>query len=383
MTLYPKLIMDALATVTYAGTKKSVVESQMVADQPVVKAPASAGQPWQVSVVLEFPRDTDPFLKSTVKAAEAAVKYHCRQAAEAAGEQIDVEVTIETEFKSKPRPEVGKLLPQVKNVVAVSSGKGGVGKSTVSANLAIALARLGYQVGLLDADIFGPSMPKMFQVEDARPYAVNVDGRDLIAPIEQYGVKLLSIGFFVSPETATLWRGGMASNALKQLIADADWGELDYLILDTPPGTSDIHLTLLQTLSITGAIIVSTPQQVALADARKGIDMYRNEKVNVPILGLVENMAWFTPAELPENRYYIFGKEGCKQLAEEMKVPLLAQIPLVQGICDSGDRGEPAALNSDSMTGLAFINLAQSVVTVVNKRNRELPKTKIVGVKTT
>ena len=339
----------------------------MLADQPAVDNKNN-----KVTVVLEFPRDTDPFLKSTVKAAEAAIKYHCGK---------DVTVDIQTEFKSKPRPEVGKMLPQVKNIVAVSSGKGGVGKSTVSANLAIALARLGYKVGLLDADIFGPSMPKMFKAEDARPYAVNVDGRDLIEPIEAYGVKLLSIGFFVSPETATLWRGGMASNALKQLIADADWGELDYLILDTPPGTSDIHLTLLQTLAITGAIIVSTPQQVALADARKGIDMYRNDKVNVPILGLVENMAWFTPAELPENRYYIFGKEGCKQLAEEMKVPLLAQIPLVQGICDSGDQGMPAALNSDTATGIAFINLAQSVVTVVNKRNRELPKTQIVAVK--
>ena len=372
MTLYPQMIMDALQTVTYAGTKKNLIESGMVADQPAVAAPSADNEPWRVHVVLEFPRDTDPFLKSTVKAAEAAIKYHC-------GKDVVVEIT--TEFKSKPRPEVGKLLPQVKNVVAVSSGKGGVGKSTVSANLAIALARLGYKVGLLDADIFGPSMPKMFNVEDARPYAVNVDGRDLIEPIEAYGVKLLSIGFFVSPETATLWRGGMASNALKQLIADADWGELDYLILDTPPGTSDIHLTLLQTLAITGAVIVSTPQQVALADARKGIDMYRNEKVNVPILGLVENMAWFTPAELPTNRYYIFGKEGCKQLAEEMQVPLLAQIPLVQGICDSGDHGTPAALNSDSATGIAFINLAQAVVTVVNRRNKELPKTEIVGVK--
>jgi ATP-binding protein involved in chromosome partitioning len=266
----------------------------------------------------------------------------------------------------------------VKNIVAVSSGKGGVGKSTVAANLAIALSRLGYKVGLLDCDIFGPSVPKMFQVEDARPYAVHVDGRDLIEPIEKYGVKLLSIGFFVSPETATLWRGGMATSALKQLIADADWGELDYFVLDTPPGTSDIHLTLLQTLSITGAIIVSTPQQVALADARKGIDMYRNDKVNVPILGLVENMAWFTPAELPENRYYIFGKEGCKQLAQEMELPLLAQIPLVQGLCESGDNGQPAALSSETMTGLAFVNLAQSVVTVVNRRNQTLPKTKIV-----
>ena len=365
MQLYPKLIMDALATVTYAGTKKNLVDSQMVADQPAINGN-------KVTVVLEFPRDTDPFLKSTVKAAEAPIKYHCGQ---------DVEVEIQTEFKSKPRPEVGKLLPQVKNVIAVSSGKGGVGKSTVSANLAIALARLGYKVGLLDTDIFGPSMPKMFNVEDARPYAVEVDGRQLIEPVEAYGVKLLSIGFFVSPETATLWRGGMATNALKQLIADANWGELDYFILDTPPGTSDIHLTLLQTLAITGAVIVSTPQQVALADARKGIDMYRNEKVNVPILGLIENMAWFTPAELPENKYYIFGKEGCKKLAEEMNVPLLAQIPLVQGICDSGDRGEPAALSSETATGLAFINLAQSVVTVVNKRNREQAPTKIVGIK--
>ena len=370
--LYPQMIVDALQTVTYAGTKKNIIESGMLADQPVVAAPQQEGEPWKVSVILEFPRDTDPFLKSTVKAAEAAIKYHCGK---------EVEVSITTEFKSKPRPEIGKLLPQVKNIVAVSSGKGGVGKSTVAANLAIALARLGYQVGLLDADIFGPSMPKMFKAEEARPYAVNVEGRDLIEPIEAYGVKLLSIGFFVSPETATLWRGGMASNALKQLIADADWGELDYLILDTPPGTSDIHLTLLQTLAITGAIIVSTPQQVALADARKSIDMYRNEKVNVPILGLVENMAWFTPAELPDNKYYIFGKEGCKQLAEEMKVPLLAQIPLVQSICDNGDQGTPAALNSETATGLAFINLAQAVVTVVNKRNRELPKTQIVGVK--
>ena len=352
--------MDALATVTYAGTKKNLVDSDMVADTPSIN-----GQ--KVKVILVFPRDTDPFLKSTVKAAEAAIKYHCGQ---------DVEVTIETEFKSKPRPEADKLLPNVKNIIAVSSGKG-----TVAANLAIALARLGYKVGLLDTDIFGPSVPKMFHAEDARPYAINVDGRDLIVPIEQYGVKLLSIGFFVSPTTATLWRGGMATSALKQLIADADWGELDYFILDTPPGTSDIHLTLLQTLSITGAVIVSTPQQVALADARKGIDMYRNEKVNVPILGLIENMAWFTPAELPENKYYIFGKEGCKQLAQEMNVPLLAQIPLVQSICESGDEGEPAATKIDTMTGQAFINLAQAVVTVVNRRNKEQPKTKIVGVK--
>ena len=365
MTLYPKLIIDALATVTYPGTKKSLVESGMLADTPSING-------MKVKVVLVFPRDTDPFLKSTLKAAEAAIHYHVSK---------DVEVEIETEFKSKPRPEVGKMLPDVKNIVAVSSGKGGVGKSTVAANLAISLARLGYKVGLLDTDIFGPSMPKMFNVEDARPYAVEKDGRQLIEPVEQYGVKLLSIGFFVNPDTATLWRGGMATNALKQLIADADWGALDYFILDTPPGTSDIHLTLLQTLAITGAVIVSTPQQVALADARKGIDMYRNEKVNVPILGLVENMAWFTPAELPENKYFIFGKEGCKRLAEEMNTPLLAQIPLVQSICESGDNGVPAACNIETITAQAFLNLAQAVVTVVNKRNREQEPTKIVGVK--
>ena len=354
--------MDALATVTYPGNKKNLVEADMVADNLRIDG-------MKVSFSLVFPRDTDPFLKSTVKAAEAAIHYHVSK---------DVEVTISTEFLSKPRPEVGKLLPNVKNVIAVSSGKGGVGKSTVAANLAIALARLGYKVGLLDCDIFGPSVPKMFQVEDVRPYAVKKDGRDLIEPIEKYGIKVLSIGFFVNPDTATLWRGGMASNALKQLIADADWGDLDYFVLDTPPGTSDIHLTLLQTLAITGAVIVSTPQNVALADARKGIDMYSNDKVNVPILGLVENMAWFTPAELPENKYYIFGKEGCKNLAKEMNVPLLAQIPLVQSICENGDNGTPAALDNTSITGLAFLNLAQAVVTVVNRRNKEQAPTQIV-----
>jgi len=355
MTLYPKLIMDALATVTYAGTKKNLVESGMVADTPSING-------MKVRVVLEFPRDTDPFLKSTVKAAEAAIHYHVSK---------DVEVEIVTEFKSKPRPKDEDLLPGVKHIVAVSSGKGGVGKSTVAVNLAIALARLGYRVGLLDTDIFGPSIPKMLGVEQEQVFAVNKDGRDLIVPVEKWGVKLLSIGFFVAPTTATLWRGGMACNALKQLIADADWGELDYLILDTPPGTSDIHLSLLQTLKLTGAVIVSTPQQVALADARKGIDMYQNEKVGVPILGLVENMAWFTPAELPQNRYYIFGREGCKQLAQEMNVPLLAQIPLVQSICESGDGGAPAVTNIDSMTGQAFLSLAQAVVTVVNRLQKK------------
>lgn len=365
MTLYPKLITDALAQVVYPGTKKNIIESEMLADDVRING-------MKVTITLLFPRETDPFMKSTLKAVEAQIHYSVSK---------DVEVEIKTEFKSAPRPEVGKMLPQVKNVIAVSSGKGGVGKSTVSANLAIALARLGYKVGLLDTDIFGPSMPKMFGVEDVRPYAVEKDGRQLIEPVEKYGVKLLSVGFFVNPDTATLWRGGMASNALKQLIADGDWGELDYFILDTPPGTSDIHLTLLQTLAITGAVIVSTPQNVALADARKGIDMYRNEKVDVPILGLVENMAWFTPAELPNNKYYIFGKEGAKKLAEEMDCPLLAQIPIVQSICENGDKGTPAATQIDTVTGQAFINLAQAVVTVVNRRNKEKAPTKIVEVK--
>ena len=373
MTLYPKLITDALQTLTYPGTKKKLVESDMVADNLRINGN-------HVSFSLIFPRDTDPFLKSTVKAAEAAIRYNVnKNEGEGCGEQVEIEISLE--YKSKPRPEVGKMLPQVKNVIAVSSGKGGVGKSTVSANLAIALARLGYKVALLDTDIFGPSMPKMFDVEDARPYAVDVDGRKLIEPVEKYGVKLLSIGFFVNSDTATLWRGGMASNALKQLIADANWGDLDYFILDAPPGTSDIHLTLLQTLAITGAVIVSTPQSVALADARKGIDMYQNDKVNVPILGMVENMAWFTPAELPENKYYIFGKEGCKQLANELHIPLLAQIPLVQSICEDGDKGEPAACHPETITGQAFLNLAQAVVTKVNRRNKVQPKTKIVEVK--
>ena len=365
MTIYPKLITDALATVTYPGTKKNLVESEMVADDIRINGN-------KVSFTLIFPRDTDPFIKSTIKAAEATLKYKLGE---------DVEVTISTEFTSAKRPEPDKLLPQVKNIIAVSSGKGGVGKSTVSVNLAIALAKLGYKVGLLDTDIFGPSIPKMLGVEGERPYAVEKEGRQLIVPVEKYGIKLLSIGFFVNPETATLWRGGMATSALKQLIADADWGDLDYFILDTPPGTSDIHLTLLQTLAITGAVIVSTPQKVALADARKGIDMYKNDKVNVPILGLVENMAWFTPAELPNNKYYIFGKEGCKNLAKEMGCPLLAQIPIVQSICEDGDDGQPAATKTDTATGLAFINLAQAVVTTVNVRNKNLPKTHIVQIK--
>ena len=351
-------------TVRYPGNGKNLIENEMLEDDLRIDG-------MKVSFSLIFPKATDPFKKSLLKAAETAIHTYVSP---------DVEVTINAKAQTELPPEPDKLLPGVKNIIAVSSGKGGVGKSTVTANLAIGLAKMGYRVGLLDTDIFGPSMPKMFQVEDARPYAENIGGRDLIVPIEKYGVKLLSIGFFVDPSQATLWRGGMASNALKQLIGEALWGELDYFILDTPPGTSDIHLTLLQTLGITGAVIVSTPQEVALADARKGVNMYMNDKVNVPILGLVENMAWFTPSEHPDEKYYIFGKDGAKRLAEELDVPLLAQIPLVQSICESGDKGIPSVLDPSTPDGMAYMSLAAKLVTQVDKRNQELPKTSRVEV---
>lgn len=365
MTLYPNLIKQALATVRYPGNGKSLIDNDMLDDDLRIDG-------MSVSFSLVFPKPTDPFRKSVMKAAEAAIHREIGK---------DVRVSIQAKSLTQLPPEAGSLLPDVKNIIAVSSGKGGVGKSTVTANLAIALARMGYRVGLLDADIFGPTIPKMFSVEQQRPYAEEVDGRALIVPIEQYGVKLLSIGFFVDPGQATLWRGGMASNALKQLIGEALWGPLDYFILDTPPGTSDIHLTLLQTLALTGAVIVSTPQQVALAAARKGVDMYTNDKVNVPILGIVENMAWFTPEAHPEERYYLFGRGGASALADELQVPLLAQVPLVQGLCEGGDAGQPAVLDPTSPPGIAFMQLAARVVTQVDRRNQQLPPTERVRVK--
>lgn len=367
MTLYPKLILDALATVRYPGTGKNIVEAGMVEDNIRIDG-------MKVSFSLIFQKQTDPFVRSVVKAAETAILTYVSK-------EVDIVGNISVKTIQQPRPEAGNMLPGVQNIIAISSGKGGVGKSTVAANLAVALAKQGYRVGLLDADIFGPSVPKMFQVEDARPYAETIDGRDLIVPIEKYGLKLLSIGFFVDPDQATLWRGGMASNALKQLIADAAWGELDYFLIDLPPGTSDIHLTIVQNLALTGAVVVSTPQQVALADARKGINMFTLDKVNVPILGLVENMAWFTPAELPQNRYYLFGREGAKRLAEEMGVPLLGQIPIVQSICEGGDNGTPVALDENTITGQAFAALAAAVVRQTELRNANQAPTQIVEVK--
>ena len=297
---------------------------------------------------------------------------------EAFGEALGVSRQAISKWESNQSvPEVEKLLPTVKNIIAVSSGKGGVGKSTVAANLAVALAKLGYKVGLLDADIFGPSVPKMFGVEDEQLYMQEIDGKNRIIPLEKYGVKLLSIGFVVDKEKAVLWRGAMASNALKQLITDAAWGDLDYFVIDMPPGTSDIHLTLVQTLGITGAIVVTTPQEVALADARKGVSMFLGDQVNVPVLGIVENMSWFTPASHPDEKYYIFGKDGGKNLAEKLGVKLLGQVPLVASICRGGDDGVPVTLQN-SVSGRSFINLAEAVVKAVDERNASRPATKRV-----
>ena len=361
--LYPNLILDALRTVRYPGTGKDIVSSGMVEDDIRIDG-------LTVSFSLIFDKPTDPFLKSVVKAAEAAINTYISPEVNIKGN-----IRVKTRMVAAPKPE--KPLPGVKNIIGVSSGKGGVGKSTVASNLAVSLAQLGYKVGLLDADIFGPSVPKMFGVEDEQLYMITKEGKNLIVPIEKYGVKLLSIGFLVDKEKAVLWRGGMASNALKQLINEADWGELDYFIIDMPPGTSDIHLTLVQTLAITGAIVVTTPQEVALADARKGVSMFQSEQVKVPILGIVENMSWFTPASHPDEKYYIFGKDGGKNLAEKLNVNLLGQIPLVAGICRGGDDGMPVTLQN-SVSGTAFIDLARSVVEAIDKRNADLPATEKV-----
>ena len=352
MTLYPQLIIDALKKVRYPASGKDIVSEEILEDDIRIE-----GNKVSFSLLL---KPNDPFAKSLVKACEQAILTYV-------GSDVDIRGNIAVKSVLPQHSEKTTPLSQVKNIVAIASGKGGVGKSTISANLAIALAQMGYKVGLLDADIFGPSIPKMFNIEDARPLATEEDGKQLIEPIEQYGIKILSIGFFVDPNNALIWRGGMASNALKQLITEAAWGELDYFLIDLPPGTSDIHLTLVQLLQLTGSIIVSTPQEVALADARKGIQMFKTDKINVPILGLVENMAWFVPAELPENKYYIFGKEGCKKLAEEIKAPLLAQIPIVQSIRESGDAGAPAALNVASVSGLAFAELAKNMISEIEK----------------
>lgn len=325
-----------------------------------------------VKLILQYNKPKDPFAKSIAKACQNALR-----------DQIDKDINVEVEHRfaqATPPKQAETALPKVKNIIAVASGKGGVGKSTVASNLAVALAQQGAKVGLLDADIFGPSIPKMFQLESERPMARKVGERELIVPLVKHGVHILSIGFFVDPDNALLWRGPMASNALNQLISDADWGELDYMVVDLPPGTSDIHLTIVQTLAVTGVLVVTTPQEVALADARKGINMFQTKAVNVPVLGLVENMAWFTPAELPDNKYYLFGKDGGRKLANHMKLPLLGQIPIVQSISESGDEGRPVALDGQTASGQAFNKLAVGVVKALELRKAQLPPTEIVKV---
>ena len=326
----------------------------------------------KISVELTFPAFNDPLKSSIKKACELKLKDEFNNG-------FEVEVQVITPVKPQVPKEEREILPGVKNIIAVASGKGGVGKSTVATNLAIAFAHTGAKTGLIDADIFGPSIPKMLGLEMERPAVINKNGRDVIVPAERFDVKTLSIGFFVDPEDATVWRGPMASNALKQLMSDADWGELDYLFIDLPPGTSDIHLTLVQTVPVTGAVIVSTPQPVALADAVKGINMFKNDTINVPVLGLIENMSWFTPEELPENKYFIFGKNGCKELAKRMNIPLLGQIPIVQSVREGGDTGEPVVLAKQKVSE-EFKSIAEKLRIEVLKRNTAFQPTQKVKI---
>jgi len=358
-------LLEALKKIRHPDTKNDIVSSGMVSDVRYRE-----GALW---IGLQFSRANDPFIQ--------AIKKACLRAVNGAfGEE-----TLKPEHIQVLVPEAPpkrEVLPEVKNIVAVASGKGGVGKSTIAANLAVALSKAGSRVGLIDADVYSPSVPLMFGVGAERPVARTEDGVEWIVPIEKHGVKLLSVGFFVKPEDAVVWRGPMATSALKQLITQGDWGALDYLLIDLPPGTGDVHLTMVQEVPVTGVVIVSTPQEVALADVIKGINMFAGEKINVPVLGIVENMSWFTPEELPENKYYIFGKDGCKNLAEKMGIELLGQVPIVQGIRESGDSGMPVALRGDSPSGEAFRLLAEALEKSVTKRNRELEPTRKVEITT-
>lgn len=363
MEIRKEQILDALRGIRHPATKESIVSMGMVSDLRYVEGKLRLG--------LQFGKPNDPFIHSLKKACVRAVN---NAFGEGTLEEDRIMVTL------PEREQEQRVLPEVKNIVAIASGKGGVGKSTIAANLAVALAQEGASVGLIDADVYGPSIPKMFGVEGQQPEAKTEDGADWIVPIEKYGVKLLSVGFFVRPEDAVVWRGPMATSALKQLISQGDWGALDYLLIDLPPGTGDVHLTMVQEVPVTGVVIVGTPQEVALADVIKGISMFSGEKINVPVLGIVENMSWFTPEELPENRYYIFGKDGCKKLAAEKGIELLGQIPIVQGIRESGDTGEPVALHADNPSGKAFLDLAGAVRKAIEKRNQELGPTKKVEI---
>ena len=358
-----KQVLDALRNVEEPDLKKDLVTLNMIRDVHI------DGNKVSFSVVLTTP--ACPLKALIERACINAIKYY-------ASESAEVTVNMTADVTSRRTISANPLLPGVKNIIAVASGKGGVGKSTVAVNLAVALAQTGAKVGLIDADIYGPSLPIMFGVEGERLFVNEKDGRQYMIPVEKYGVKMLSIGFLVDPDQAIVWRGPMASKALKQLFSDAEWGELDYLFIDLPPGTGDIHLTLVSAVPVTGAVIVSTPQKVALADARKGVAMFKMESINVPVLGLVENMAWFTPAELPENRYYIFGKGGCSKLARELNVPLIGEIPLVQSICEGGDQGNPIVMDTNEPAAIAFMTAAGNLAQQVAIRNATLEPTKPV-----
>jgi ATP-binding protein involved in chromosome partitioning len=359
-------ILKVLETITVAGEGKNMVESG------AVKNVMTFADEIVVDLVLSSPA------MHIKKRAEADV---IKTIKEKVSEEAKVMVNIKVEAPAKPsNPNLikGKNIPGIKNIIAVASGKGGVGKSTITANLAVSLSKLGYKVGILDADIYGPSIPIMFDVVKERPLSTTIDGRSKMKPVENYGVKVLSIGFFTTPEQAVIWRGPMASKALNQLIFDAAWGDLDYMLIDLPPGTGDIHLSIMQSMPITGAVVVSTPQPVALADARRGVAMFQQENIQVPVLGVIENMAYFTPEELPENKYYIFGKEGAKNLSEDLNISFLGEIPLVQSIREAGDSGRPAALQEETPLAKAFEKITKEVIKELNNRNEILPPTEVI-----
>ncbi|MEG3656546.1 Mrp/NBP35 family ATP-binding protein [Arenibacter palladensis] len=370
MKLDKKDILKALENITVPGEGQNMVESGAVKNIMVF------GDEVVVDITI-----SNPSLQARKKTEVEILKVIHEKVYNKAKITVNVKVDAPA-AKPKANEIKGKPIPGIKNIIAVASGKGGVGKSTVTANLAVTLAKMGFKVGLLDADIYGPSMPIMFDVAQEKPLAVNIEGKSKMKPIENYGVKLLSIGFFTQPNQAVIWRGPMAAKALNQMIFDAHWGELDFMLLDLPPGTGDIHLSIMQSLPITGAVVVSTPQEVALADARKGVAMFQQDSINVPVLGIVENMAYFTPEELPNNKYYIFGKEGAKHLSEDLNVPFLGEIPLVQSIREAGDVGRPAALQTATAIETAFEDLTKNVVREVVDRNKSLPPTEAIKITT-
>jgi ATP-binding protein involved in chromosome partitioning len=367
MKLDRKDILKALETITVAGEGKNMVESGAVANV------VTFGDEVVVDLVLHTPA------MHIKKRAEDDIR---KTILELISPDAKIKVNIKVEAAENPNQIKGKAIPGIKNIIAVASGKGGVGKSTVTANLAVTLAKMGFSVGVLDADIYGPSMPIMFDVENEKPISVEVNGKSKMKPVESYEVKMLSIGFFTSPSQAVIWRGPMASKALNQMIFDADWGELDFMLIDLPPGTGDIHLSIMQSLPVTGAVVVSTPQAVALADAKKGVSMFLSEAINVPVLGIIENMAYFTPEELPNNKYYIFGKEGAKDLAQDLGVSFLGEVPIVQSIREAGDYGRPAALQTGSVIESVFEEITRNVVSEVVKRNENLAPTEAIKITT-